>query len=31
MSHGSSGMAVHKVRCRGPEQQSKLKNPAIRE
>jgi hypothetical protein len=24
MSHGSSGLAVHKVRCRGPEQQSKL-------
>jgi hypothetical protein len=23
-SHGSSGLAVHKVRCRGPEQQSKL-------
>jgi hypothetical protein len=24
MSHCSSGLAVHKVRCRGPEQQSKL-------
>jgi hypothetical protein len=27
MSHGSSGLAVHKVRCRSPEQQSKLNNP----
>jgi hypothetical protein len=32
MAHGSSGFAVHKVRCRGPEQQSRLDiTPGMRE